>query len=91
MEDSKKTPADLLASLCLDPGFVLVPQDRYEELVRAETERDVIEAALDGRASYTVQDVMAAIRQARRMASGLVRPALTPQPTPEPEGKDDAQ
>lgn len=42
MEDTKKTPAELVADLMLDPGFVLVPQDRYEELVRAETERDVL-------------------------------------------------
>lgn len=39
MEDTKKTPAELVADLMLDPGFVLVPQDRYEELIRAETER----------------------------------------------------
>lgn len=44
MEDTKKTPAELVADLMLDPGFVLVPQDRYEELIRAETERDVLEA-----------------------------------------------
>lgn len=74
MENDKNMTADLVASLCLDPGFVLVPQDRYEELVRAETERDVLEASLDGRASYTAQDVMAAIRQARRKALGLARP-----------------
>ena len=40
MENDKKTPAELVADLMLDPGFVLAPQDRYEELVRAETERD---------------------------------------------------
>ena len=33
MEDTKKTPAELVADLMLDPGFVLVPQDRYEELI----------------------------------------------------------
>lgn len=36
MEDTKKTPAELVADLMLDPGFVLVPQDRYEELIRAK-------------------------------------------------------
>lgn len=46
MEDTKKTPAELVADLMLDPGFVLVPQDRYEELIRAETERDVLEATI---------------------------------------------
>ena len=48
MENDKKTPAELVADLMLDPGFVLVPQDRYEELVRAETERDVLEATITG-------------------------------------------
>ena len=48
MEDTKKTPAELVADLMLDTGFVLVPQDRYEELIRAETERDVLEATIKG-------------------------------------------
>lgn len=52
MEDTKKTPAELVADLMLDPGFVLVPQDRYEELIRAETERDVLEATIKGENSY---------------------------------------
>lgn len=43
MEDNRKTPSELVADLMLEPGFVLVPQDRYEELIRAETERDVLE------------------------------------------------
>lgn len=33
--DEKRSPEELLAQLCLEPGFVLVPQDRFEELVRA--------------------------------------------------------
>lgn len=49
MEDTKKTPAELVADLMLDPGFVLVPQDRYEELIRAETERDVAGSDHQGR------------------------------------------
>lgn len=56
MEDTKKTPAELVADLMLDPGFVLVPQDRYEELIRAETERDVLEATIKGENSYNVEE-----------------------------------
>lgn len=66
MEDTKKTPAELVADLMLDPGFVLVPQDRYEELIRAETERDVLEATIKGENSYNVDRVLAAIQQARK-------------------------
>lgn len=65
MENDKKTPAELVADLMLDPGFVLVPQDRYEELVRAETERDVLEVVILGDKSYNVDVVMAAIKKAR--------------------------
>ncbi len=54
MEDTKKTPAELVADLMLDPGFVLVPQDRYEELIRAETERDVLEATIKGERTATM-------------------------------------
>ena len=39
--DEKKT-TDLIARLMLEPGFVLVPQDRHEELIRAEAERDIV-------------------------------------------------
>lgn len=66
MECDKKTPAELVADLMLDPGFVLVPQDRYEELIRAETERDVMEATLSGDIKYSIDAVMKAILAARR-------------------------
>ena len=33
MEDTKKTPAELVADLMLDPGFVLVPQDTVKNMV----------------------------------------------------------
>lgn len=64
--EEKKDPAELVADLCLEPGFVLVPQDRYEELIRAETERDVLEAVITGEHSYHVNTVMDAIKAARR-------------------------
>lgn len=80
--DEKKSPAELVADLCLDPGFVLVPQDRYEELIRAETERDVLEASIDGRGSYNADAVMGAIKVARRKAFA---------PPEKPEGEDNAQ
>lgn len=66
MECDKKAPAELVADLMLDPGFVLVPQDRYEELIRAETERDVMEATLSGDMKYSIDTVMKAILTARR-------------------------
>lgn len=85
MENDKKTPTDLIANLILDPGFVLIPQDRYEEMVRAETERDVLEATILGENMYNIETIMKAILQARNR---LVRP-MAEEVTP--EGEDDAE
>ena len=60
--DEKRSPEELL---CLEPGFVLVPQDRFEELVRAEAERDVLEATILGENRYAVGTVLDAIKKAR--------------------------
>lgn len=63
--DEKRNPEELLAQLCLEPGFVLVPQDRFEELVRAEAERDVLEATILGENKYAVGTVLDSIKKAR--------------------------
>ena len=72
-----------------DPGFVLVPQDRYEELIRAETERDVLEATIKGENSYNVERVLDAIQQARsalyRMKMLVLRNADEPEATADAE------
>lgn len=74
MEDNRKTPAELVADLMLDPGFVLVPQDRYEELIRAEIERDVLEATIEGENSYNVDKVLKAIKAARNKRYWVKKP-----------------
>lgn len=66
MENLKMEVADLFAELCLDPGFVLLPQDRYEELIGAEKERDILEASLAEDNAYTPQWVLRSIRNSRR-------------------------
>lgn len=76
----KKEPAELVADLCLDPGFVLVPQDRYEELIRTETELNVLEATIMGEKRYNVDTIMEAILVARKKLYRLK----------EPEVKDDS-
>lgn len=90
MEDTKKTPAELVADLMLDPGFVLVPQDRYEELIRAETERDVLEETIKGENSYNVDRVLAAIQKARK-AMRLKASAAALNADGEPEAGNDAE
>lgn len=72
MENPKKETADLFAELCLDPGFVLVPQDRYEELIRAETERDVLEMGLTAGSGYGADKVLDAIKSARSKAYRVI-------------------
>lgn len=82
--EEKKTPAELVADLCLDPGFVLVPQDRYEELIRAETERDVLEATIQGENRYNIGEVLRAIKEARKAQYRIPHKAET-------EAADDAE
>ena len=55
-----------VAELNIDPGFVAVPMDRYEDLIRAETERDVLEAVLLKPNGFTAEKAMDAIREARK-------------------------
>lgn len=89
MEDNRKTPSELVADLILDPGFVLVPQDRYEELIRAETERDVLEETIMGNNSYNTDKVLEAIQQARstlrRMKMLVEKAADKPEATTDAE------
>ena len=73
--DDKRTAEELVAQLCLEPGFVLVPQDRFEELVRAEAERDVLEATILGENRYAVGTVLDAIKKARNKVL-LGKPAV---------------
>lgn len=87
MENPKKETADLFAELCLDSGFVLVPQDRYEELVRAETERDVLEMVLTNGSGYGAEKVLDAIKSAR----SKVYRAKTPAPDAATEDKPNAE
>lgn len=65
MEDDKKFTAELVANLMLDPGFVLIAKDRFEELIRAETERDVLEATIRGENRYQAKDILDAFLYAR--------------------------
>lgn len=45
--------------------FVSIPVHYFEDLIRAETERDILEAVICGEHKYTVEEVMQAIKKAR--------------------------
>lgn len=63
--DEKMLWADDADDLCIGNVVVPVPLDRYEDLIRAETERDVLEAVITGDSAYNIDAVMAAIKTAR--------------------------
>lgn len=44
--------------------YIPIPVDRYEDLIRAETELNVLEAAID-KGTWATEEVLAAIRKAR--------------------------
>lgn len=72
--------------------MIPVPVSRYEELVRAETERNVLEAAISGRSSYTASVVLDAIQSARRIEAEASCPQCKKCSAEQPEeGKDDAE
>lgn len=64
------TCIELLANLCRDPGFVMVSQDRYEELIHAEVERDMLELTIEGKNCFSSILMMEAIKAARKAQYG---------------------
>ena len=51
-----------MLELAADPGFVLVPLDRYEELIRAEVERNILDTDAMARRHNKFPDVATCIR-----------------------------
>ena len=49
----------------LDEDFIAVPVSYYEELIRAQTERDIIEATIEGKNRYSIEQVLQGIKDAR--------------------------
>ena len=61
----REAPRSYWRSCAWSPASFWVPQDRFEELVRAEAERDVLEATILGENRYAVGTVLDAIKKAR--------------------------
>lgn len=55
---------DRIISLAADPGFVMIPMDRYEELIRAEVERNILDAEAKARLHNKFPDVATCVRWA---------------------------
>lgn len=64
-------------------GYVNVPVERYVALIRAETECNILESAIRGQASYSVENVMDAILEARKREREMDTMHLLAVPKPE--------
>lgn len=53
-----------MLELAADPGFVLVPMDRYDELIRAEAERNILDTDAMARLHNKFPDVATCVRLA---------------------------
>lgn len=71
---------------CICPQHISIPAARYEELIRAETERNVLEAIIESGQSYRADDVLNAIKKARVLAAKQVITVTIPE-----EEKGDAE
>ena len=85
---NSEIPEDMM----MQEEFVSIPVSVFEDLIRAETERDILEAVLTGNHKYTADDVMTAIQSAREKHRGGVLhieigccSCAEPEPKPEPE------
>lgn len=57
--------SEIHEGVMLQEEFVSIPVSVFEELIRAETERDILENILTGDKKYAVDDVLKAIQTAR--------------------------
>ena len=92
--------SEIPEGLMMQEEFVSIPVSVFEDLIRAETERDILEAVLTGNHKYNAADVMSAIQTAREKhrrgvlhieigCCSCAEPEPEPKPEPEEEPKSD--
>lgn len=57
--------SEIHEGVMLQEEFVSIPVSVFEDLIRAETERDILEAVLSGESKYNASEVLVAIQTAR--------------------------
>lgn len=75
----------------LEEEMVVIPLSLYEQLIRAETERDVLEATIEND-KYEAETVLRAIKVARELHAAARCTAIkieADEPLPEPESAED--
>ncbi len=50
----------------METDYISIPVSQYEDLIRAETERNILEAAIEGEHRYCIDDILDAIKTARK-------------------------
>lgn len=87
--------SEIQEGILLEEEYISIPRGLFEELIRAETERDVLEAAIEGDSSFVVDEVLSAIQKARKKhLKGVVRIDIGNFPSEEPvsdTGSDEAE
>lgn len=78
--------SEIHEGVMLQEEFVSIPVSVFEDLIRAETERDILEGILTGEKKYAVDDVLKAIHTARKkLCRGALRIEIGVVPPVDPE------
>lgn len=82
--------SEIREGVMIQEEFVSIPVSVFEDLIRAETERDILENILTGDKKYAVDDVLKAIQTAReKHLRGVMRIEISDAPPAEPEPSDE--
>lgn len=82
--------SDIREGVLVEQDYISIPVGLFEDLIRAETERDILEAALLGEHKYSASEVLEAIQTARKKhLRGVMRIEIGCCPCAEPEPSDE--
>ena len=82
--------SEIHEGVMLQEEFVSIPVSVFEDLIRAETERDILENFITGDKKYALDDVLKAIQTAReKHLRGVMRIDIGVAPPAEPEPSDE--
>ena len=82
--------SDIREGVLVDQDYVSIPLGLFEDLIRAETERDVLEAAIEGENNFVASEVLKAIQTTRKKhLRGVMRIEIGVAPPAESEPSDE--
>lgn len=82
--------SEIREGVLVEQDYVSIPLGLFEDLIRAETERDVLEATIEGENSFVVSEVLKSIQTARKKhLRGVMRIEIGVEPPAEPEPSDE--